>query len=97
MSNRPISVVPIGGPGGADLLTESDRIHATIESFADGAAIDLGLYAYTPGRGREWRLTASMNAILDTLPTDLVRTITMLVSPTTPVRSTLHRRQRSRF
>ena len=70
-------------PEGADLLTEPDRIRATIESFADGGAIDLGLYAYAPGNTREWRLTASMNAIVDTLPTDLVRTITMLVSPTT--------------
>ncbi len=70
-------------PEGADLLTEPDRIRATIESFAEGLAIDLGLYAYAPGNTREWRLTASMNAIVDTLPADLVGTITMLVSPTT--------------
>jgi hypothetical protein len=70
-------------PEGSNLLTEPTRIRATIEAFADGSAVDIGLYGYAPGKTREWRLTAAMNAIVDALPLDLVRTITMLVSPTT--------------
>ena len=70
-------------PGGADILTAPHRIRATIAEFAQGEAVDLGLYAYAPGRAREWRLTATMNAIVDSLPHDVVRSVAMLVSPTT--------------
>lgn len=70
-------------PGGADLLTDADRVRATIEEFADGEPIDLGLYAYAGGHAREWRLTAAMNAIVDVLPAELVHGVAMLVSPTT--------------
>lgn len=70
-------------PGGADLLRHPHRIRATIEAFADGEAADLCLYAYAPGRTREWRLTAAMTAIVDALDSDVVKTITMLVSATT--------------
>jgi hypothetical protein len=70
-------------PGGTDLLTGPDRVRATIEMFADGEPIDLGLYAYAGGRAREWRLTAAMNAIVDALPAGLVQGVAMLVSPTT--------------
>jgi hypothetical protein len=70
-------------PGGVDLLTDPHRVRATIERFADGSRIDLGLYAYAAGRAREWRLTATMNAIVDALPTATVRGVAMLLSPTT--------------
>jgi hypothetical protein len=69
--------------GGADLLTEPHRVRATIEQFAGDGQIDLGLYAYAPGRAREWRLTATMNAIVDALPAGTVRGTAMLLSPTT--------------
>jgi len=69
--------------GGSDLLTEPHRVRATIEQFAGDGEIDLGLYAYAPGRAREWRLTATMNAIVDALPTGTVRGTAMLLSPTT--------------
>lgn len=69
--------------GGVDLLTDPHRVRATIETFADGSPVDLGLYAYAPGRGREWRLTATMNAIVDALGAHLVRSVAVLVSPTT--------------
>lgn len=69
--------------GGADLLTDPARIRATVESFAGDDPVDLGLYAYAAGRAREWRLTATMNTIVDALPTDSVRGVAMLVSPTT--------------
>lgn len=70
-------------PGGADLLAEPGRVRATIEQFANGEQVDVGLYAYAPGRAREWRLTATMNAIVDCLGADTVRSVAMLVSPTT--------------
>jgi hypothetical protein len=70
-------------PGGVDLLTDPDRVRATIEEFASGDRIDLGLYAYAGGHAREWRLTAAMNAIVDALPAGSVRGVAMLLSPTT--------------
>lgn len=70
-------------PGGADLLTDPARIVATIAAFAGSEPVDIGLYAYAPGRAREWRLTMAMNAIVDALPPGLVRGVAMLVSPTT--------------
>ncbi len=70
-------------PGGADLLADPDRIRATIEEFAAGQQVDLGLYAYAGGHAHEWRLTAAMNAIVDALPAEVVHGVAMLVSPTT--------------
>lgn len=70
-------------PGGANLLTDADRVRATIEEFAGGERADLGLYAYAGGNAREWRLTTAMNAIVDALPSGLVHGVAMLVSPTT--------------
>lgn len=70
-------------PGGADLLTDADRVRATIEEFAGGEPVDVGLYAYAGGSAREWRLTAAMNAIVDALPEGVVQGVALLVSPTT--------------
>jgi hypothetical protein len=69
---------------GADLLTQPKEILATIIAFANGSPVDVCLYAYAPGQAREIRLTGAMNAMVDALPAELVSTITMLVSPTTP-------------
>ena len=71
-------------PGNADLLAQPQEVLATLVDFADGSPLDLGLYAYAPGQARELRLTASMNAVVDALPAELVASVTMLVSPTTP-------------
>ena len=68
----------------ADLLTAPHQMLATLIEFADGQPLDLGLYAYAPGQARELRLTCAMNALVDALPVDLVGSITLLVSPTTP-------------
>lgn len=73
---------------GADLLTQPRRIAATIAAAAADGPVDLGLYAYAPGRGQEWRLTATMNAIIGALPVTAVRSVTILVSPTTPAELT---------
>jgi len=70
-------------PGGVDLLVDPHKVRATVEAFAADAPVDVGLYAYAPGRAREWRLAAAMNAIVDALPRRIVRSVAMLVSPTT--------------
>ena len=67
-----------------DLLAQPQAVLATLTAFADGVPLDLGLYAYAPGQARELRLTATMNALVNALPPELVRSVTMLVSPTTP-------------
>ncbi len=67
-----------------DLLTEPQAVLATLQEFAGGSPLDLALYAYAPGKAREIRLTACMNALVDALPTELVASVTILVSPTTP-------------
>jgi len=67
-----------------DLLTRPHEVLATLLAFSNGAPLDLGLYAYAPGQAREMRLTGVMNALVDALPQELVRSVTMLVSPTTP-------------
>lgn len=71
-------------PGGIDLLAQPGRCRATLERFAEAGPIDIGLYAYAPGRGREWRLAATMNAIVEAMPRDQVRTVSLLISPTSP-------------
>ncbi len=71
-------------PGNADLLTQPREVLATLLAFAGDDPIDLGLYAYAPGQARELRLAGAMNAIVDALPPELVASVTMLLSPTTP-------------
>ena len=67
-----------------DLLNRPQEVLATLLAFSNGEPMDLGLYAYAPGQAREMRLTGVMNALVDALPQELVRSVTMLVSPTTP-------------
>jgi hypothetical protein len=73
-----------------DLLTRPREVLATLVAFADGDPLDLGLYAYAPGQARELRLTGVMNALVDALPSDLVGSVTILVSPTTPTALSPH-------
>ncbi len=68
-----------------DLLERPEAVVATLLRFAESGPIDLGLYAYAPGNGREWRLEATMNAIVDALPRDALRSVSLLVSPTAPL------------
>lgn len=86
----PASLRREGGPltclrGRADLLTVPDRIGASVAAFLDEAPAHVGLFAYGPGGGREWRIGAAMNAIVEALPRSHVLSVGMLVSPTTPV------------
>jgi hypothetical protein len=71
--------------GGANLLAAPAAVAATLARFAEAGPVDVGLYAYAPGAGREWRLEAAMNAIVDALPAEALRSISLLVSPTTPL------------
>ncbi len=71
--------------GGANLLSAPAAVTATLARFAEAGPIDVGLYAYAPGASREWRLESAMNAIVDALPREALRSISLLVSPTTPL------------
>ncbi|MEO0601027.1 MAG: hypothetical protein AAF211_06300 [Myxococcota bacterium] len=68
-------------PGAADLLSETPAIGAAVAREVAAGPLNLGLYAYAPGRGRELRLTAAMNAIA---AFSTPASVTLLVSPTTP-------------
>ena len=70
--------------GSVDLLAQPREVLATLRAFASDRPLDVGLYAYAPGHARELRLTAAMNALVDALPPELVGSVTLLVSPTTP-------------
>jgi hypothetical protein len=70
---------------GADLLTRPGGIVKTIEAFAGGEPVHVGMFAYAAGRGREWRLEAGMNAITRALTRGLVRSVTVYISPTSAV------------
>ncbi len=67
-----------------DLLSQPREVLATLLAFADGQALDVALYAYAPGQARELRLTGVMNALVEALPSELLASVTLLVSPTTP-------------
>jgi hypothetical protein len=71
-------------PGGADIMRRPAEIAASIEAFAQPAAVHVGLYAYAAGRSREWRIAAAMNAIVRSLPQGAVESLSLFVSPTSP-------------
>ncbi|HPE81887.1 MAG TPA: hypothetical protein PKZ35_18000 [Gammaproteobacteria bacterium] len=73
---------------GADLIAEPCQVLRTIETFAAEGPVDLCLFAYAPGRGREWLLTASMNAIVHALPREAVSSLSLFISPASPLRLT---------
>lgn len=68
----------------SDLLGDPLSVRAAVAQEASAGPVHLGLYAYAPGGGRELLLTAVMNAIAESLPDAALRSIAMLVSPTTP-------------
>lgn len=71
----------------ADLLTQPRQIAATIEEFAQGESVAIGAFAYAEGEARDWRLAASMDEIIGSLPSSIVGSIGMYVSPTSVVES----------
>lgn len=71
-------------PGGADLIARPAEIARTAERFAGSESVHVALYAYAGGGGREWLLSAAMNGIVRKLGPGAVRSVTLLVSPTSP-------------
>ena len=68
----------------ANLLEQPREVSAAIRGFAEvHGPVNLGMFAYASGSSREWRLGAAMNAIATHLPPELVRSVSLLVSPTT--------------
>jgi len=71
-------------PGLGDLLARPREIATALAEFAAEGAVDCGLFAYAPGAGREWRLASTMNAIVDSIGPERVRSAAVYVSPTHP-------------
>lgn len=67
---------------GADVLAQPAAMRATIERFADGRPVHIGLYAFAGGAARELRLDFTSLAIVRALPASLLRSVALLLSPT---------------
>ena len=70
--------------GAENLLAQPREIAAAIRAFAEPGPVHIGMFAYAPGASKEWRLGAAMNAIVASLPPGVVRSVSLLISPTTP-------------
>jgi len=72
-------------PAAAHLLKNPGAVVEAIRRFAaDSGPVHVGMFAYAPGAGQEWRLGAAMNAIVSQLSSFSVGSVALLVSPTTP-------------
>lgn len=71
-------------PTVGDLLGDPASVYAAVVDEARNRPVHVLLYAYAPGGGRELLLTSVMNTLVDRLPPGVLRSVTMLVSPTTP-------------
>jgi hypothetical protein len=73
-------------PGASHLLENPAVVAQAIRRFAsEHGPVHLGMFAYAPGASQEWRLGAAMNAIASQLDSSSVRSVSMLVSPTSAV------------
>ncbi|MFI5308881.1 MAG: hypothetical protein ACHQ53_16100 [Polyangiales bacterium] len=70
-------------PSARNLLEAPAEIAAAVTAFAASGPVHIATFAYASGASREWRLGAAMNAIVTSLPPTLVRSVSLLVSPTT--------------
>ncbi|HEY2732897.1 MAG TPA: hypothetical protein VGI70_02885, partial [Polyangiales bacterium] len=84
-SNGPLAGDLVYAQSASNLLEQPRAIRGAIERFAadGGGPVHVGLFAYASGASQEWRLGASMNAITGHLDPNSLRSISMLVSPTT--------------
>lgn len=71
-------------PEAQNLLEQPREVACAIEQFAADGPVHIGMFAYAGGASQEWRLGAAMNAIVSSLDPSLVRSVALLVSPTTP-------------
>jgi hypothetical protein len=70
----------------SNLLEDPATVVAALHRFAaEHGSLHAGMFAYAAGSSREWRLCAAMDAIVSQLSPGSVRSISMLVSPTTTV------------
>lgn len=65
-----------------DLLARPGEVAAAVSAFAGEGRVHLGAFAYAPGKGREWRLAAAMNAVAHALPDTQLASIGCYISPT---------------
>ena len=73
-------------PGASHLLENPAVVAQAIRRFAsENGPLHLGMFAYAPGASQEWRLGAAMNAIASQLDPSSVRSVSLLVSPTSAV------------
>ena len=68
----------------SDLLGQPQTVAAMVRQFAADGPVHLGLLAYAPGKSRELGLAAVMNALVQTLGPQVVRSVFMFISPTSP-------------
>jgi hypothetical protein len=66
-----------------NLLEAPAETAAAISAFAADGAVHICNFAYASGASREWRLGAAMNAVATHIEPELIRSISLLVSPTT--------------
>lgn len=71
-------------PTVGDLLGDPASVYGAVAAEARNRPVHILLYAYAPGGGRELLLTSVMNTLVARLPPGALRSVTMLVSPTTP-------------
>jgi hypothetical protein len=74
----------VRGAGLGDLLAHPREVAAAISEFGAATPVDCGLFAYAGGSGREWRLASAMNAIVDAVGPERVRSVSLYISPTHP-------------
>lgn len=74
----------ISSEGGDDLLTNPHAVLAALREFASDGPVHLGLFAYAPGASRELRLAGVMNAMVNVLGPDVVKSVSFYISPTSP-------------
>jgi hypothetical protein len=69
----------------SNVLEAPRSVAAAIERFAaaGNGPVHLGMFAYASGASKEWRLGAAMNAIAATLERRQLKSLSLLVSPTT--------------
>ncbi len=73
-------------PAGDDLLAAPRTALAAIRRFAEEGEgpVHVGLFAYAPGASRELRIAAVMDAMVKRLGPDVVKTLSLFISPTSP-------------
>lgn len=86
---KPPTIDALGGKiisseGGDDLLLNPHAVLAAIREFAAEGPVHLGLFAYAPGASRELRLAGVMNAMVNTLGAEVVKSVSLYISPTSP-------------